>query len=113
MKILLTGSAGFIGSGLTLKLLDDGHSVIGIDNHNNYYDPSLKDARLERFKDHQSYTHYQEDIANREKISKIFQEYKFDLVIFSNSFKFLLNSPTTPINKLLSWKITLKVSLSE
>ena len=79
--ILVTGSAGFIGSALILKLLDDGHSVVGIDNHNNYYDPALKEARLERFKDHQYYTHYKEDIANRENISKIFKEYSFDLVI--------------------------------
>ena len=39
MKVLVTGSAGFIGSALSIKLLDRGDSVIGIDNHNNYYDP--------------------------------------------------------------------------
>ena len=46
MKILVTGSAGFIGSALVLDLLAKGFSVIGIDNHNDYYDPSIKEARL-------------------------------------------------------------------
>ena len=46
MNILVTGSAGFIGSELSIKLLERGDSVIGIDNHNDYYDPNLKEARL-------------------------------------------------------------------
>ena len=45
-KILITGSAGFIGSALTLKLLEDGNEIVGIDNHNDYYDINLKEARL-------------------------------------------------------------------
>ena len=55
MKVLVTGSAGFIGSALTIKLLDRGDFVIGIDNHNNYYDPELKEARLARHKNHKNY----------------------------------------------------------
>ena len=51
MKIIVTGSAGFIGSALTLRLLDKKNKVIGIDNHNEYYDPKIKDARTV------SYTH--------------------------------------------------------
>ena len=46
MKVLVTGSAGFIGAALTTKLLDRGDQVIGLDNHNDYYDPELKEARL-------------------------------------------------------------------
>ena len=57
MRILVTGSAGFIGSALTLRLLERGDEVVGIDNHNNYYDPKLKDARLSRHIDHENYTH--------------------------------------------------------
>ena len=47
-KIIVTGSAGFIGSALCIKLLERGDSVIGIDNHNEYYDPELKESRLRR-----------------------------------------------------------------
>ena len=45
-KILVTGSAGFIGFSLCVKLLEKGKKVLGIDNHNNYYDPKIKQARL-------------------------------------------------------------------
>ena len=48
MKVLVTGAAGFIGSNLSLRLLDRGDEVVGIDNHNDYYDQALKEARLAR-----------------------------------------------------------------
>ena len=48
MKLIVTGSAGFIGSSLCLKLLEREDDVIGIDNHNDYYDPQIKEARLAR-----------------------------------------------------------------
>lgn len=47
MKILITGAAGFIGFHLSKKLLDQSYQIIGIDNLNDYYDPSLKQSRLE------------------------------------------------------------------
>ena len=56
MKILITGTAGFIGSTLALKLLARGDEVIGIDNVNDYYDVTLKEARLERVKAHAGFT---------------------------------------------------------
>ena len=62
MKILVTGSAGFIGSAVVLKLLERGDEVVGIDNHNDYYDQSLKDARIARHLNHPSYTHIKMDI---------------------------------------------------
>ena len=52
LTYLVTGSAGFIGSALTLRLLERGDSVVGIDNHNSYYDPALKEARLARYVKH-------------------------------------------------------------
>jgi UDP-glucuronate 4-epimerase len=81
MRILVTGSAGFIGSALTLRLLERGDTVIGIDNHNNYYDPALKEARLSRHADHPNYTHLRIDLANREAIQEAFQIYKPQRVV--------------------------------
>jgi UDP-glucuronate 4-epimerase len=73
MKILVTGSAGFIGSALTICLLERGDEVIGIDNHNNYYNQDLKEARLKRHADHQNYTHIRADIADSETVLSSFK----------------------------------------
>jgi len=81
MKILVTGSAGFIGSTVILQLLARGDEVVGIDNHNNYYDPALKEARLSRFSEHANYTHFRIDIANRQAIDQIFKTFKPQRVI--------------------------------
>jgi len=55
MKVLVTGSAGFIGSALSIKLLDRVDTLAGIDNHNDYYDPKLKEVSLARHANHASY----------------------------------------------------------
>ena len=81
MKILVTGSAGFIGSAVVLKLLERGDEVVGIDNHNDYYDQSLKDARIARHLNHPSYTHIKMDIDDSQSVSHLFKEYQFDNVI--------------------------------
>ncbi|MDC0863368.1 NAD-dependent epimerase [Candidatus Pelagibacter sp.] len=81
MKILVTGSAGFIGSHLCIKLLKRGDNVIGIDNHNNYYDPKLKNARLKRFLNNKKYKHYKIDLKNKQKLDKIFKKEKIDKVV--------------------------------
>ncbi|MGR9101236.1 MAG: NAD-dependent epimerase [Gammaproteobacteria bacterium] len=81
MKVLVTGSAGFIGSALTLRLLERGDSVIGIDNHNDYYDPALKEARLARHADHENYTHLRLDLVDRQGISEVFATHRPERVV--------------------------------
>lgn len=76
MKVLITGSAGFIGSALALRLLNRGDTVIGIDNHNDYYDPAIKEARLARFAAHPNYTHLRIDLADKQAIDATFADHK-------------------------------------
>ena len=81
MKVLVTGAAGFIGSALTLRLLERGDDVIGIDNHNDYYDPSLKEARLARHVDHSGYVHLRVDLADKKAIEDCFSQHQPDRVV--------------------------------
>jgi len=81
MKILVTGAAGFIGSALSIQLLSRGDEVIGVDNHNDYYDPALKIARLARHKDHANYSHIQMNIEDGNAVEKLFQDHNFDGVV--------------------------------
>ena len=81
MKILVTGAAGFIGSALSLRLLDRGDTVIGIDNHNDYYDPKIKEARLARHIDHSNYKHCRIDISNQKDLEKVFFDNKLNCVV--------------------------------
>jgi len=81
MKILVTGSAGFIGSALCIELLDRGDQVVGVDNHNDYYDPSLKEARLSRHIDHEKYSHHRLNIEDRSGLNNLFESENFDMVV--------------------------------
>ncbi len=81
MKVLITGAAGFIGSALALRLLERGDTVIGIDNHNDYYDPAIKEARLARHARHPSYTHLRIDLADRKAIEEAFVTHKPQRVV--------------------------------
>jgi UDP-glucuronate 4-epimerase len=76
MKVLVSGAAGFIGSSLVLNLLERGDTVVGIDNHNEYYDPALKEARLARYCSNPRYTHLRIDLADRDKIKECFAIHK-------------------------------------
>lgn len=81
MRILVTGTAGFIGSALAERLLARGDEVYGIDNHNDYYDPTLKQARLARFADHPNYTHLRADLADTTAVNRAFGEFRPQRVV--------------------------------
>ncbi len=81
MKILVTGAAGFIGSALTLRLLARGDTVVGLDNHNDYYSPALKEDRLARHAKHPRYTHLRADLADRDAIEAAFATHKPQRVV--------------------------------
>ncbi|WP_317851748.1 NAD-dependent epimerase [Thermomonas beijingensis] len=81
MKILVTGTAGFIGSHLAMRLLERGDHVIGIDNLSDYYDVNLKKARLARFADHPNYTYLHADLADRTGIETAFATHKPQRVV--------------------------------
>ena len=76
MRILVTGTAGFIGAALAERLLARGDEVLGIDNHNNYYDPALKEARLARFAGHPGYIHVRADLADAPAVNAAFAGFK-------------------------------------
>ncbi len=81
MKILVTGAAGFIGSQLALRLLARGAEVVGLDNMNDYYDVSLKQARLDRLLPQAGFRFVRADIADRPAMADLFAREKFDKVV--------------------------------
>jgi UDP-glucuronate 4-epimerase len=84
MKVLVTGAAGFIGFHLTLALIGRGDEVIGVDNLNDYYDPQLKQDRLNAIALHsqsQLFSFLKKDIADRNAMSTLFAEHSFDVVV--------------------------------
>jgi len=81
MKILVTGSAGFIGWKVSEKLSEQGDLVVGVDNINDYYDIRLKYYRLNLLKKFDNFLFFKEDIENLEGLRKIFKNHKFDAVI--------------------------------
>lgn len=81
MNILVTGVAGFIGSALALRLLERGDTVYGIDNLNDYYDVSLKMARLDRCRPFANFHFTKLDIIDRNGMTEYFRERQFDAVM--------------------------------
>ena len=81
MHILVTGAAGFIGHALSQALLRRGDTVLGVDNLSNYYDVALKQARLDRLKDHARFRFELADVASRERMTSLFTTNKFDVVV--------------------------------
>jgi UDP-glucuronate 4-epimerase len=81
MNVLVTGAAGFIGYSLSKRLLDSGHTVYGIDNLNEYYDVTLKQARLARLEKKSGFVFQKLDLADRPNMEILFRENAFDCVV--------------------------------
>lgn len=81
MKVLVTGAAGFIGFHASRKLLERGDTVIGLDNFNDYYDVSLKEARAAILEDYEDFRMVRADLADREAIESLFAAESFDRVV--------------------------------
>jgi len=81
MKTLITGAAGFIGHYLATRLLARGDAVIGVDNLNDYYDVTLKDARLAKLTPHERFTFIKADIADRKAMESLFAAHQFDVAV--------------------------------
>ena len=81
MKVLVTGTAGFIGSHVAQVLLARGDEVVGFDNLNDYYDVSLKQARLARLLEKPGYTHVTADLADRAAVEQVFASHKPQRVV--------------------------------
>src|SRR5690349_14200082 len=81
MKILVTGCAGFIGSNLVDQLLLGKHSVAGIDNFNNYYDPKIKERNISKAKEDKNFKLYRFDILDYDQLSKVFENEHPQIVI--------------------------------
>jgi UDP-glucuronate 4-epimerase len=81
MRVLVTGAAGFIGNETAKVLLERGDEVVGIDNLNDYYDPALKQARLERLAGHNRFSFEKLDLADREAMQGLFAEGRFERVV--------------------------------
>ncbi len=79
--ILVTGTAGFIGSHVALRLLDEGRHVVGLDNLNDYYDVNLKKARLKRLESRPGYEHVHGDLVDRNAMDKLFDRVRPGRVI--------------------------------
>lgn len=81
MKILLTGAAGFIGFHTSMKLLERGDEVIGLDNVNPYYEVTLKEARLAQLQEKAGFTFVKGDISDRDTVNKVFEDHKPERVL--------------------------------
>lgn len=80
-RILVTGTAGFIGNHLALRLLQAGAEVIGYDNVNTYYDPQLKEARLERLRNFNRFAEVRADLEDHGRVLSVFAEHEPEVAV--------------------------------
>jgi UDP-glucuronate 4-epimerase len=100
-KIIVTGSVGFIGASLCIKLLERGDNIIGVDNHSDYYDPKIKKARLKKLKKYQNYQHYKIDICDKKNLEDIFKTHRPQKVVnlaAQAGVRYSLENPLAYIN---------------
>jgi len=109
-KNIFTGSAGFICYSLCVKLLERGDNVIGFDNHNNYYDPKIKEAHLKILKNYSNYKRYRIDLCNKESLVEHLVYASTSSVYGANTNKLkenfiykLKTSARDGINKFIKW----------
>jgi UDP-glucuronate 4-epimerase len=81
MKYIITGSAGFIGAAVALKLLHEGQQVVGVDNLSSYYDVNLKQARLKQLQGFSGFSFHKLDISEQSRVDALFSKEKCDVVI--------------------------------
>jgi UDP-glucuronate 4-epimerase len=101
MKILVTGAAGFIGCFTAKQLLERGETVIGLDNFNDYYDVSLKEARAALLEPFDEFTMVRLDLADREGMERLFAGHEFDKVVHlaaQAGVRYSLENPHSYIN---------------
>ncbi|KAA0874360.1 NAD-dependent epimerase [Nitrincola tapanii] len=110
MKYLVTGVAGFVGMHTTLRLLQDGHEVVGIDNLNHYYAYELKEYRLLQLENNKNFRFIRLDISDRDSMSEIFHKEKFQRVIHlaaQAGVRYSLEAPFTYADSNLTGTLTI------
>ncbi len=101
MTVLVTGAAGFIGYHLSKRLLEEGFKVVGLDNLNDYYDVSLKEARLEMLKHHEGFSFVQASLENRDAVDELFKTHRLPRVVHlaaQAGVRYSLENPHTYID---------------
>lgn len=105
MRVLVTGSAGFIGSTVSHRLLDRGDEVVGLDNYNDYYEVSSKEARGQRLLECAGYIEIRASVEDREALEKLFKTHKVDRVVHlaaQAGVRYSLENPHAYIAPILS-----------
>ncbi|MBY5923350.1 NAD-dependent epimerase [Ferrimonas balearica] len=110
MKILVTGAAGFIGFYVSQRLLEQGHQVVGLDNLNDYYDVSLKEARLDQLTSSEHFEFVRLDLSDREGMAALFQRHQFDRVVHlaaQAGVRYSLDNPMAYVDSNLTGMVTI------